>query len=166
MGATAYPSRGIRWHIGVSNEVDDHLNELRRQSASALNWVANLTDAQKGTPQVCWTIGWRHDLYKIPVDDEVVQKAASGANRELMATGLPLSDPPLELWSLGGEIFERSLPTAEWLEDRLAVLPELLEHHGLWIQGWAYEPRDIQPLHNWVPQAWSYREDDFDAQKH
>lgn len=146
------------------NEEDDiRLNELRHQSTLALAWIAKLSQAHIGTPLVCWTIGWRQDLYEIPVDDEVVLKVASDANRDLKATDLPFVGSPLALWSLGGEIVEWSLPTAEWLQDRLSVLPVLLKSHGLRIDGWAYEPPDILPLDNWTPQAWTHREEDFDA---
>ena len=140
------------------------LSELRRQSADALDWIANLPDDHRKIPSVCWNIGW-HDASN-PVDDRVVLETAQALSHDLRQIDAPFLEPPVELHGVGGEIIERLVPSPEWLETRLAVLPAILKRHGLRIQGWAYEPVGCRAFEGWIPQAWCYRETDSNAQTH
>ena len=140
------------------------LSELRVQSASALEWIANLPKSHRESPAVCWNIGWSNAASA--ADEASILEIAQALSDELRQLDAPFLEPPVDLYCLGGEIIEHSMPTPKWLETRLAILPAILERHGLRIHGWAYEPRGCRAFNGWVPQAWCFRETDVDAQTH
>ena len=141
------------------------LAELIDQSLIALDWISNLPEQYRENPTVCWSVGWRDRNGDI-VEDAIFRSIETAASRDLKLLYAPSEYAPLEapidLHGLGGEIIERSMPTLGWLNDRLEVLPEILERHGLRIDGWAFEPTNSNGYYeNWIPQAWCYQEADF-----
>ena len=132
---------------------------MLERSVEPVERAAAISSKHCPEDRVCWHFMSQSDLCS---DDEAQAAYYEGAKRAFGGR----DDCALDLIAFGSfEVWDRALPTLEWLRQRAEQLARVSHTFGAQLEGWSYEPVGY-PGHS-IPQAFGTDdEEESDAQTH